>query len=205
METVDLVKDLGPLYRPPRDRFVVVDLPSLTYLAVDGEGDPNTSAAFGEATEALFSASYALKFGARKVLGRDHKVAPLEGLWWSDDPASFARRERGQWRWTALILQPPWADEDLVSQTLEELGRRRSLPALPLVRRRDLHEGTCVQRLHIGPFDAEGPVLAELHDTWMPAHGWTFGGPHHEIYLSDMRRTAPERLRTILRQPVVPV
>ncbi|WP_418275396.1 GyrI-like domain-containing protein [Isoptericola jiangsuensis] len=191
-------------YTAPRGRFVEVDVPTLTYLAVDGEGDPNTSPAYTTAVEALFGLSYAVKFAARARLGRDHVVAPLEGLWTADDPGTFVRREKDAWRWTMLILQPDWVDADLVDDVARQVRTTKDLPGLDRVERRTLTEGRCVQTLHVGSYDDEGPVLAELHEEYLPTHGLTFAGPHHEIYLGDPRRTAPERLRTVLRQPVRP-
>jgi hypothetical protein len=199
---VDLKTLHRELYSAPRGRFVEVDVPPLTYLAVDGEGDPNSTASYREAVEALYTLSYALKFAARKRLGRDHVVGPLEGLWTADDPGVFVRREKDAWRWTMLILQPDWVDADLVADVARQVRDTKELAALELVERRTLTEGRSVQTLHVGPYDAEGPVLASLHDEYLPTRGLTFAGPHHEVYLGDPRRTAPERLRTILRQPV---
>jgi hypothetical protein len=201
---VDLKVLHRALYTAPRGRFVEVDVPALNYLAVDGEGDPNTSPAYAQAVETLFGLSYAVKFASKKRLGRDYVVAPLEGLWTADDPGTFVRREKDAWRWTMLILQPDWVDADLVDDVVHQV-RSKGLPALDLVGRRTVSEGRSVQTMHVGPYDDEGPVLAELHDSYLPAHGLTFAGPHHEIYLGDVRRTAPERLRTVLRQPVRPV
>jgi hypothetical protein len=202
---IDLKKLHGELYAPPRGRFVEVDVPPLTYLAVDGEGDPNTAPDYAAAVEALFALSYALKFASRRRLGRDYVVAPLEGLWTADDPGTFVRREKDAWRWTLLVLQPDWVDADLVTDVTAQVRTAKDLPALDLVERRTITEGRSVQTLHVGSYDDEGPVLADLHDDHLPTHGLTFAGPHHEIYLSDVRRTAPERLRTVLRQPVRPL
>ncbi|PFG41532.1 hypothetical protein ATJ88_0174 [Isoptericola jiangsuensis] len=201
---VDLKRLHGVLYAPPRGRFVEVDVPPLTYLAVDGEGDPNTATAYARAVEALYGLSYAVKFASKKKLGRDYVVAPLEGLWTADDPGTFVRREKDAWRWTMLILQPDWVGADLVADVTAQVRAAKDLPALDLVERRTITEGRSVQILHVGSYDAEGPVLAELHDRYLPDHGLTFAGPHHEVYLGDPRRTAPDRLRTILRQPVRP-
>jgi hypothetical protein len=199
---VDLKTLHRVLYTAPRGRFVEVDVPPLTYLAVDGVGDPNTAASYREAVEALFSLSYAVKFASKKGLGRDYVVAPLEGLWTADDPRSFVRREKDAWRWTLLVLQPDWVDAGLVAEVTARVRGTKDLPALDRVERRTVTEGRSVQTLHVGPYDDEGPVLAELHDVYLPEHGLTFAGPHHEIYLGDVRRTDPARLRTVLRQPV---
>jgi len=201
---VDLKKVHRELYAPPRGRFVEVDVPPLTYLAVDGEGDPNTAASYREAVEALFGLSYAVKFASKRRLGRDYVVGPLEGLWTADDPRAFVRREKEAWRWTLLVLQPDWVDGDLVDDVAGTVRATKDLPALDRVERRTVTEGRSVQTLHVGSYDDEGPVLAELHDVYLPEHGLTFAGPHHEIYLGDVRRTDPSRLRTVLRQPVRP-
>ncbi|MBD5785930.1 GyrI-like domain-containing protein [Cellulosimicrobium terreum] len=199
---VDLKVLHRELYAPPRGRFVEVDVPPLTYLAVDGEGDPNTSASYTEAVEALFGLSYAVKFASKRGLGRDYVVGPLEGLWTADDPRAFVRRDKDVWRWTMLVLQPDWVDAALVDDVAASVRATKDLPALDLVERRTLTEGRSVQRLHVGSYDDEAPVLAELHDVYLPEHGLTFAGPHHEVYLSDPRRAEPSRLRTVLRQPV---
>jgi hypothetical protein len=203
-DKVDLKVLHRELYAPPRGRFVEVDVPTLTYLAIDGEGDPNTAPAYGESVEALFSLSYAAKFASRRA-GRDYVVGPLEGLWTADDPGAFVRREKDAWRWTLLILQPDWVDDALVADAAASVRGKKEVPvALDRVRRTTITEGRSVQTLHVGPYDDEGPVLAELHDVYLPEHGLTFAGPHHEIYLGDVRRTDPARLRTVLRQPVRP-
>jgi hypothetical protein len=146
--------------------------------------------------------SYALKFASKKKLEHDYVVPPLEGLWWADDPTAFVARRRDEWRWTMMIMQPDWISEGMVSAAVETSGRKKELPALPGLRFDRLHEGLSLQIMHIGSFESEAPTLARLHNEYMPAHGFTFNGPHHEIYLGDPRKTAPEKLRTVLRQPV---
>lgn len=201
-EKYDVKRAYRELYAPSAREFTLVDVPPMRYLAVDGHGDPNTAAAYAEAVEALFSVAYAVKFRSRKELGRDFVVAPLEGLWRADDPAAFVARDKSAWDWTLLIAQPDWIDEALVAEAVAAARAKGDRPALSLVHLRELHEGPSAQILHIGSYDDETPTLARLHDEWMPQHGLTFAGDHHEIYLSDARRTEPEKLRTILRQPV---
>jgi hypothetical protein len=201
-EKYDVKRAYRELYAPSAREFTLVDVPPMRYLAVDGHGDPNTAAAYAEAVEALFSVAYAVKFRSRKELGRDFVVAPLEGLWRADDPAAFVARDKSAWDWTLLIAQPDWIDEALVAEAVAAARAKGDRPALALVHLRELHEGPSAQILHIGSYDDETPTLARLHDEWMPQHGLTFAGDHHEIYLSDARRTAPEKLRTVLRQPV---
>jgi hypothetical protein len=204
MDKVDLRTAHRELYAPPRE-FTRVVVPALAYLQIDGEGDPNTSPAYAEAVEALFSLAYAVKFASKKDLGQDFVVGPLEGLWTAADPGAFTRREKEAWSWTLMVLQPDWLTDAFVADVAEATRRKKGLPALDRVRFATYDEGECVQILHVGSYDDETPTLARLHDEYLPSHGLTFNGPHHEIYLSDVRRTAPERLRTVLRQPVRPL
>jgi hypothetical protein len=182
--------------------FALIEVPPLTYVMVDGSGDPNVAPAYSSAVQWLYSTSYALKFAA-KALGQDYVVPPLEGLWWSDDPADFVARRKDRWRWTMMILAPEIIDTDLFEAARNKAVTRLGPPPDTL-RLATLHEGTCLQVLHIGSYDDEGPVLAQLHDVEMPARGLTFNGHHHEIYLGDPRRTDAAKLKTILRQPVRP-
>ncbi|TWE13899.1 hypothetical protein FHX69_6029 [Prauserella muralis] len=203
VDTYDVKKRHKELYSPSSTEFAVVDVPEFRYLAVDGRGDPNTSAAYAHALEALYGVAYTLKFASKKTLGRDFVIAPLEGLWRADDPAVFTARLKDSWDWTMLISQPDWITEDMVDAAVGTVAKKKKdNPALANLRLLTLNEGTCVQILHIGSYDDEAPTLHRLHHHYLPEHGLTFNGDHHEIYLSDPRRTAPAKLRTILRQPV---
>ncbi|GAA4064098.1 GyrI-like domain-containing protein [Agromyces indicus] len=200
----DLKREHAELYAPSARDFSFVDVPPLRFLAVDGHGDPNSAAAYREAVEALFGVAYATKFASKRRLARDFVVAPLEGLWWAEDPTAFTARDKAAWSWTMLIAQPDWIDDDAVAAAIEVARAKTPNPALDRLRLERRHEGRSVQILHVGSYDEEAPTLARLHDEWMPQHGLTFNGAHHEIYLSDARRTAPDKLRTVLRQPVKP-
>lgn len=178
-------------------------MPPLDLLVVDGHGDPNTSTAYRETVEALYAASYAVRAAARARLGRVHVVGPLEGLWSADDLEVFSTRDKAAWDWTMMIAQPEWITADLVGEALTA-ARRKRLPALDLLRFERCAEGRSAQVLHVGPYDDEGSVLERLHREFLPANGLTPTGRHHEVYLSDARRTDPARLRTILRRPVRP-
>lgn len=201
MEKVDLKRQLRPLYSPPRGEVVAVDVPPLSYLMVDGVGNPNTAAAYRQAVEALFSVAYGLKFLIKKgALAVDYGVMPLEGLWWVDDMAQFSVERKDDWQWIAMILQPAYVTPDLFEQAREQAARRKDLPALPLLRLATFHEGRAAQVLHVGPYAAEAPTIARLH-AYIERQGGQLQGKHHEIYLSDPARSAPERLQTIIRQP----
>ncbi len=200
----DVKRALPALYAPKAGDWHLVDVPDQTFLAVDGHGDPNTSPAYAEAVEALYTLSYAVRAAAKAELGRIHTVAPLEGFWSAEDPRVFVTGDKSAWDWTMAISQPAWITPDLV-ETGRARARGKSLRALDLVRLEACAEGSSAQLLHIGPYDDEAPALARLHGDYLPAHGLTFNGRHHEIYLSDPRRTAAAKLRTVLRQPVVRV
>jgi hypothetical protein len=179
-------------YRATAGAFRILDLPPRRYLALDGHGDPNEQP-YRDAIERLYSVAYPLKFASKKA-GRDYVVPPLEALWSAPDMAAFTdRRDKSQWDWTLLSHVP-----DFVVEAEAEAGAE----SVEGVRLETLDEGLCVQTLHVGPFDAEGPVLARMHDEFIPAEGLRMTGRHHEIYFSDARRVAPAKFRTILRQPV---
>lgn len=204
MEKLDLKRRYRDLFHPPMRDFVDIDVPTMTFVKVDGAGDPNTASAYRVAVEWLYGVSYAMKFAAKNGLGRDYVVPPLEALWWSDDPGAFVRREKDQWRWTVMIMVPDFVTPDLFEVAVAvTLAKRSDRPSS--LRFEPYVEGRALQILHIGSYDDEGPVLRRLHDEVMPQRGLTFAGPHHEIYLSDPRKTAPARLKTVLRQPVRPM
>lgn len=196
------------LYRGVVGRWDVVNVPPMRFLMIDGAGDPN-GPVYARALAALYPLAYTLKFAA-KADGADFVVPPLEALWWADDPTAFVRGERSEWQWTAMLRMPPSVTARTMSAARQDcqakLAKKQGIDttALDEVRLDDLSEGQCLQTLHVGPYTAEAPVLADLHDRAMPEQGLTFNGPHHEIYLSDPRRVVPEKLRTILRQPVRP-
>lgn len=202
MEKLDLKKKWKHLYQPSQKEFTIVDVPSLTYLMVDGEGDPNKSQAFEQAVEALYSLSYTLKFSLKKnPQTPDYGVMPLEGLWWASDPQVFHQLDKSQWKWTAMILQPDFVSRAQVDAAFAEVRKKKNPAALDRVRFETLHEGSAAQILYVGPFSEETPVIARMHE-FIHAAGKELRGKHHEIYLSDPRRTVPEKLKTILRQPM---
>jgi len=190
----DIKKELRALYSPRAGDWAFVEIPPQQFLMVDGHGDPNTSPLYPAAVEALYGLSYAIKF-ASKAAGRDYVVAPLEGLWDSDVADAFVRNDRALWRWTMMIAQPDWI-------TPEAVHAARAAKGIAAPRLESLSEGRSLQILHVGPYADEAPTLARLHDEVMPANGVTFNGRHHEVYLGDPRKVAPEKLRTVLRQPV---
>lgn len=202
-EKVDFKKTLDS-YQARTGQFRVVDVPELRYLMVDGHGDPNSAPAFAQALESLYPVAYTLKFASRRDLDRDYVVPPLEGLWWAEDMDAFtAARDKSRWDWTLLLMVPDWIDTEFVESALAVVGAKKERPPrLDDIRVETLTEGQCVQTLHVGPFDAEAAVLERMHHEFIPAHNLALTGTHHEVYFSDVRRVAPDRRRTLLRQPV---
>lgn len=180
-----------------------LDVPPVGYLAVDGAGDPNTAPEYGAAVATLYAVAYTLRSAVKAAGGEPWTVMPLEGLWWADDPGDFVRGERAAWRWTMLIAQPPVVTSEMVTDAVAAAAARGKAPAAERLRHEVLEEGDAVQVLHHGPYADEGPTVAALH-AWIADAGLALRGAHHEVYLTDPRRSTPERMRTILRQPVAP-
>jgi hypothetical protein len=202
MKKIDPKLELKHLYRASAKEVVEVDVPTLRFLMIDGEGDPNTSPDYADAVEALFSVSYNAKFRVKKgTQGIDYAVMPLEGLWWSDDLSSFRTGDRSKWKWTMMIMQPDVVDASVIEQSIEAVRRKKkALAATDRLRLQDFTEGRCAQILHVGPFTDEGPTIQRVHDFICERSGLT--GKHHEVYLSDIRRADPDRWKTIIRQPM---
>ncbi len=198
---IDLRKELKQLYNPPAKEVVVIEVPDMNFLMVDGSGDPNTAQEYQDALSALYNVSYTLKFLIKKEMSIDYPVMPLEGLWWTKNMLEFSMDSKDIWQWTSMIMQPGYVTAELVTRVCEELKQKKDLPALSKLRFERFHEGLSAQIMHIGPYMAEKPTIEKLH-TYVQAHGYEFNGKHHEIYLSDPRRAAPEKMKTVLRQPV---
>jgi hypothetical protein len=201
MPKTDFKKTLKHLYNPPR-RFTVVEVPAMQFLMVDGHGDPNTAQAYKDAVEALYAVAYKVKFASKRALDHDYTVPPLEGLWWAEDMITFVSRDKSEWDWTMMIMQPDWISREMVEEAVRQVAKSKELPALPKLRMESYDEGLAVQIMHVGSYDDEAPTIARLHNEFLPQNGFSEAGKHHEIYLSDPRRTAPEKLKTVLRQPV---
>jgi hypothetical protein len=198
---LDLKREFAHLYSVGREP-VLVDVPELPFLMIDGHGDPNTSPAYAEAVQAIYQVAYTLKFTLKRADGGvDYGVMPLEGLWWVPDMSTFSTSDKSDWDWTMLILQPTLITSDMVEQAKERAAAKHPSEAIAHVRLEQFDEGEAAQVLHIGPYAEEGPTIAGLH-AFIEQQGLDLRGKHHEIYLGDPRRAAPEKLRTIIRQPV---
>ena len=209
MDKIDYKKAEKELYLPKKP--AIVDVPEMVFFAVDGRGDPNTSADYQEALELLYGLSFTVKMS--KMSGEtpegyfDYVVPPLEGLWWTDEPGFNGRAtgNKEDFRWTSLIRQPEFVTEEVFAWARQALAKKK--PGLDVSKARYWRwtEGLCVHMLHVGPYDTEPATIDKL-DNFIADQGYAadFSGDrrHHEIYLSDPRRTAPEKLRTVIRHPV---
>jgi hypothetical protein len=204
MPKIDLRQQLKHLYNPPKNKFTVVDVPAMNFLMIDGEGDPNTSKDFQDAMEALYSMAYTLKFALKlgKYGGKkyDYPVMALEGLWWVDDMTQFSVEAKGLWKWTVMIMQPDFITRAMFNAARKEVAEKRNPAALAKVRFGKFKEGRSAQIMYVGKFADEGPTIQRLHE-FIEQSGHKLRGKHHEIYMSDPRRTVPEKLKTVIRQP----
>jgi hypothetical protein len=202
MPKADVKKELKHLYAPSAKEASIVDVPEMAFLMIDGQGDPNTSREYQEAIETLYAVAYQLKFMVKKRDPElDYVVPPLEGLWWTEDTADFATGNKDAWQWTAMIYQPDHVTRELFEEAVGQVREKKDPAALPLLRFEPYHEGLSVQIMYIGPYADEGPTIEKLH-AFAEEKGYRLRGKHHEVYLGDPRRTAPEKLKTVIRQPV---
>lgn len=202
MKKMDLKKEFGALYKATA-KPALIKVPKLRYLMIDGQGDPNTSKAFADTITTLYGLSYTMKFMLKKgPEAIDYPVMPLEALWWADDMEDFMKANKDKWKWTAMIMQPTIITAKTVKAAKAELDRKKKvLPAIDLVRLEDMTEGPCAQILHVGSYASEGPTIVKLHE-FIKEQGKALRGKHREIYMSDARRVAPDKLKTIIRQPM---
>ncbi len=201
MSKIDYKKELKEFYRPSAKKVVEVNIPKMNFLMVDGCGAPETTE-YKEAIEALYSVSYTLKFMIKKGdIGLDYGVLPLEGLWWADDMSDFINDNKSKWIWTMMIMQPELVTKNLVQAAINQVKDKKNLPASDKVRLESFQEGKCAQTLHVGPFSEEGPTVERVH-SFIAECGSELIGKHHEIYLTDIRRAAPENWKTVIRQPM---
>ena len=210
MNKIDFKKTEKYLYSGRVGRFDILEIPSIQYLMIDGRGNPNRTMSYGQAIAALYGLSYGIKFYSKAQLDRDYVVPPLEGMWWADDMDAFKSRDKDKWLWTMMIRQPDWITESTLDElrktTIIKNAKKKTPPTnsdtFCGVRLGTVNEGLSVQVLHVGPYNDEGEILKEMHSEFIPQNNMVMTGKHHEIYLSDPRRASPDKLKTILRQPV---
>ncbi|WBW96366.1 GyrI-like domain-containing protein [Oceanirhabdus sp. W0125-5] len=202
MKKIDFKKELKELYKASSKEVQIVKVPRLNYLMIDGTGDPNTSQEYKDAVEALFSLSYTVKFMIKKgSMGIDYGVMPLQGLWYHDNMELFSQERKEEWKWTSLIMQPEFVSKEIIEEGIEQVKKKKDLPGISKIRFESLDEGLVAQIIHIGPYSEEMPTIEKLHN-FIEENGYIKVGNHHEIYLSDPRKAAPQNLKTIIRQPI---
>ncbi len=201
MEKIDLKKDLKNLYNPSSKEFQIIKVPKMNFLMIDGSGDPNTSKEYASAIEALYAVSYTIKFMVKKQKVIDYVVMPLEGLWWAENMSAFLMKNKQSWKWTSLIMQPDFVDRKTVDEAIKIASAKKDLPGMAGLRFESFEEGLSVQIMYFGPYSEEEPTIEEMHKFILDT-GFKLRGKHHEIYLSDPRKTAPEKIKTVIRQPI---
>lgn len=203
MSKIDFKKTMKEFYAPKSLEFELANVPEMSFLMIDGKGTPGSSAEYIETLETLYPVAYKTKFISKKALDKDYVVPSLEGLWWAEDMSYYTHNlDKSKWLWTMMIMQPDWITDDIIDDAKQQAAKICSSELLSKMRFERFKEGMSLQCLHIGSYDDEAPTLAKLHNKIMPEQGYDYNGKHHEIYLSDPRRVAPEKLKTILRQPV---
>lgn len=179
-------------------------VPEFKYITISGEGNPNTSEMFSKAVQTLYPIAYTLKFMIKKgkttLVPCDYTIMPLEGQWWADDMNNFITRNKDSWKWKIQLFMPEFITEELLKEAINAVKKKKDLEMLPHVKFEKIADGPSAQIMHIGSFDSEYPTIKTLHD-FIEGNGKKLRGLHREIYLSDFRKTAPERLKTIIRQP----
>ncbi len=207
MTKIDFKKQNKGWYRPSTNVIEIVDIPDLPFLMIDGKHYSQKSATFQPAIEALFGMAYTMRFLFKNEVHKpegyyEYVIPPLEGLWWmhSGNP-HFDAEQWEDWRWTLMIRQPEFFDADMIEEAREILRKKKNPSELPNLRYERYAEGKSVQTMHIGPYHEEGPTIQKMHD-FVAEKGLELHGKHHEIYIGDVRRAAPERLKTVLRHPV---
>ena len=203
MKKIDYKQELKHLYRPSTKKVKIVNVPEMNFLMIDGKGDPNTSLEFKDAIDVLFTLSYTIKFIIKKSeIGIDYCVMPLEVLWWADNMPSFYMDNKENWNWTLMIMQPEIVTREILKNATERVRIKKNPISLPMVRFEPFKEGKVTQIMHMGPFLEEGQTIEKVY-SFIENNGDKRRGNHHEIYLSDIKRTAPEKWKIIIRQPIL--
>ena len=201
MRKVDLKKKYKAFYSERKGNISIVEVPEFKYLMCSGQGSP-ASEGYKNAIEALFPLAYHIKFSIRTNREVDYGVMPLESLWWMDDMTQFSKERMDEWKWSAMIMQPNFITKEIVAASIEEVSKKKDLPFLDQIELVDFRDGLSAQIMHLGSYADEQPTIEKLH-SHIHESGYELTGKHREIYLNDPRRTAPENLKTILRQPIV--
>ncbi len=200
---VDFKKTLKEFYQPSSKEVVLVEVPEMQFLMIDGIGSPGDSKEYQDALAVLYPIAFKTKF-LSKAKGKDYVVPPLEGVWWADDMNDFTEGNRDKWKWTMMIMQPDWINPEMINEAIKITNEKNPelSELLSKLRFERYREGRAAQIMHIGPYSEEGPTVQKVHD-FIKREGGKFDGhrrKHHEIYLSDPRKANPSTMKTVLRQ-----
>lgn len=201
METHDFRKAFSDILSPKMMKVEFVDIPALNFLMVDGQGDPNTSRDYSDAVSNLYGVAYTIKFAYKKEKSVDFNLLALEGLWWVDNMNLFSAENKNEWKWTMMLFLPDFVSAADVHRAIADVKKKKEAAGIDLMRYERFTEGLAAQVLHVGPYLAEKPTIDLLHRV-ISEQGYKRQGKHHEIYLGDPRKASPEKLKTIIRQPV---
>jgi hypothetical protein len=201
---VDFKKKFKEFYHPSSKEVVIVEIPEMQFLMIDGMGSPGDSEEYLNALSVLYPVTFKVKFMS-KANGKDYVVPPLEGLWWADNMDDFIKDKRDKWKWTIMIMQPVWITEDIINESINLTNEKKPelSELLPKLRLENYTEGKAAQIMHIGPYSEEGPTITKIHN-FIKDQGGIFDGhqkKHHEIYLSNPRKANPVTMKTVIRQP----
>ena len=199
--TLDIKEQFKQLYTAPEKTPIFVDVPEQKIISIAGTGDPYTTAEFKNAIEALFEVAHRVMFACKK-LGENFSVMPLEGLWWTEGMKPLSALNKDIWEWELFIVQPDFVTKEIFDGAVSETAAASNPSALSTIEFKTINEGRSVQVMRIGHFNNEALAVTAIDD-FISDNGCRPNGKHHEIYLSDARKVAPEKQETIIRQPVV--
>ena len=199
MAKIDLKKEMKQLYTAGKEPAIVT-VPEMTFIAYDGQGDPNTSKEFQDSMGVIFGLAYTIKFMCKEI-DKDFVVMPLEGLWWTDDMSDFSVANKEKWKWTVIIALPNYIDIEIFNEAKKKLFAKKKLSNIGKARLEKYEDGLSAQILHSGPYAEETPTIEKLH-SFIKEQGYRMHKKHREIYFNSPQKVAPEKLKTIIRQPI---
>jgi len=202
MSKLDYKKQFPQYYRPKK-KPEIIEIPEMNFFMIDGKGDPNTAKEYKAAVECLYAVAYTLKMKIVKKDNpeNDYVVPPLEGLWYMDNMDDWSFENKDEWQWTMMIRIPDFVTDDQIKKSIALTKENKNPASLPKLYHEKYNEGTAVQIMYIGSYADEGPTIQHIHE-YAKNEGYNLDGKHHEIYLGDPRKTAPEKLKTVIRQPI---
>lgn len=200
MNVAEFHDRLEDLYLPPRDRFSVVDVPEIRFAVIEGNGNPQGDTG-AQAVKWLYSVAHVVKPLVKARLGKNFVDPPLEWLYWADNERDFTEGDRDRWSWRAMVVCVDWISPEQFDEAVAVAEQKRG-PAPETLRLETLNEGTCVQIMHVGDYQEVGAICDRLYNEYLPQAGLKPRGRYHEIYLNDPARTAPDKRKIVIRQPV---